>query len=324
MKKFLKQLAGFLCLALGAYGLLVGAYLYMFDREVEKSHQLRPEAQILVLGDSHPECAVNDLEYSIFENRARSSEIYYLSYLKLKYILEHGENAKNLKAICLVYNFFSLGQSRQNRFAENTSLANSFLLKYAPLWQSLENYPRRYGYPCYRSDLSIYLSSHLPKIEDVKDLLLYITVSYSKFQEYRGSFLSEHKAHLDEEKIKLEIENLQTKYKYPDGEEYQGSELEEKMLRMILDLAKQHNIPVALINTPEHPILVENTPQSAKDYHFKVFEDLQRDYDVYYLNYHEMELEDRYFYDFGHLNVDGANVFTPILLKDLRKLNLIP
>lgn len=324
MKRFLKQLAGFLGIALAAYGILTGVYYYMYLRAVDQVHQLRTDAQILVLGDSHTECGINDLAHPIFENRARCGEIYYLSYFKLKFLLENPENVRNIKAICLGYTYFSLGYYSQTFFTGRSPLGTFFLDSYIPIMNSLETLPSQYGYPCCRSDLSICLSAYLPEFEDVKDLLVYRRIFNVLFKVYRGSFCAANIGHLDENLIQSEIKKMQTSSVYPLDEVYRGSELEEKMLRLLLALAKEHHIPVVLINTPEHPILVEYIPENIKEYYLKVLEDLKRDSGVYYLNYHEMKLDDKYFADFGHLNVDGANIFTPILLKDLKELKLIP
>lgn len=324
MKTFLKRITGFSVLTFLIYALLSVIYNYYLLKGIDEVHQLRPETQILILGDSHPECAINDLEFPIFENRARSAEIYFLSYFKLRNILEHPSNQK-LDAICLVYNYFSLAKRRQDLFSDEKQLkkSNFFFNRYVPIWRHTQCFPQHYGYQVTRSLLSVLIPSYSINLEGVKDIIKYRKAGWAQLAEYKGSFLSKHIEAIDKTKIAIELKKLEkAKAKRQPGE-YQGSELEEKMLRLMLDLAKEHNIPVVLINTPEHPIQVENTDPRAIAYHLKVVEDLKQEYGIHFLNYHDMELPENCFYDFGHLNVDGANRFTPILLEDLKKLKLV-
>ncbi len=322
MQTFLKRVAGFIFIALFLYSLILIPYNYFLNKEINEAHQLRPDTQVLVLGDSHPECAINDLKYPIFENRGRSAEIYFFTYFKLKYILER---KPKVQAICLVYNYFSLGKKRQTMFgAKNKTKVKSFFLKkYIPIWRNLSNYPHYYGYSMKDEPFSIFTESYNISIEGIKDVLLYRRAGYSQLNEYKGSFRHDHKESLNDEKIALEMQKLEKSLAEQTDGAYQAADLEEMMLRLMLDLAREHHIPVVLVNTPEHPIQVKNTAQNAIDYHLKVAEDLKREYGVHFLNYHDMDLPENCFYDFGHLNVEGANRFTPILLEDLKKLHLI-
>ncbi len=322
MKTFLQRVAEFSILALFLFGLLLVPYNFLVNKEIDEVHLLRPEAQVLVLGDSHPECAVNDLKYPIFENRARSAEIYFLTYFKLKNILER---KPKLQAICIAYNYFSLAKGRQELFYDKKQegYRHFFQSKDISIWRNLHNNPRHYGYTTKDNAISIFFSSYFASIECIKNLIKYQRPNYSHLVEYKGAFLHKHTKSINIEKITLKMQKPEKSIaKRTDGE-YQAADLEEMMLRLMLDLAKEHNIPVVLINTPEHPIKVNNTAQNAIDYHLKVAEDLKREYGVHFLNYHDMDLPDNCFYDLGHLNVEGANRFTPILLEDLKKLHLI-
>lgn len=323
MKTFIKKIRLFILLALIFFGLITLVFNYHLEQEINRAYQLKADTKILCLGDSHTECAINDSTFPVFENVAKSAETYFFTYFKLKRFLET-EKAHNLKVICIGFNFFSLNEKREKLFIDKqqSNIAYFFHQTYLPVWRDLKNHPQNFGYKTKQNSITLLLQSYSFTLEKLKYYIKHHKSPYPQLSECRGRFLKLTES-INDKKTESQLSRLKRAITVSASDEYRGSKLEENMLRLMLDLAKKHEIPVVLITTPEHPLQVKNTAQNEIDYHLNLIEDLKREYGIHFLNYNDMDLPHSYFFDFEHLNVKGANIFTPILLNDLKKLQLI-
>ena len=80
----------------------------------------------------------------------------------------------------------------------------------------------------------------------------------------------------------------------------------KEALLYIIQVLKENDIPVIIINAPLHPVLSENISESSR-------ENLHHFLDSTGVTWYDMELSmgEEYFVDIYHLNGDGAAIFTP-------------
>lgn len=100
------------------------------------------------------------------------------------------------------------------------------------------------------------------------------------------------------------------------------SALSVKYLFMIGELCKKNKLNLIAFNTPHCSFFYENIPPSTLDGYTKMCEDFKRTYpNVVFKNYCDLYPEKSLFSDGDHLNVTGANRFTP-LIADLIPTNI--
>lgn len=304
------------------YGVLVLMFNLLFEKQRPEVDILRKDSNVLVMGDSHCSFAINDILYPIFENRAQINDCYFAIYHKLLAILNHPENLKsNLKVVCLGYNYFSLKTSDHYIGDKATYWYN----ENQPILRNLNNYPADFGYPINESRLSLYVLTHLPKIENLLQFVRYgETMNFSR---YHGGFSNkDHNARV----LNTEIDNVHMplnrhygnlpKSGHPELlEEMAGYE----MLQRIAELLQRKNIPLVLINLPQHREYNERVYPWLAELHTKCALDLAKKYGTIYLDWHDMPLDNELFFDYDHLNINGAKVVTPILLRELQDRGLI-
>ena len=323
MNKFIKR-STLSILILGLiYSTTVIIYNFFLEKEFANMPELKEPAQIIAIGDSHIECTIDDLQFPAFDNRARSAEIYYLNYCKLKSILSNDKNRKKqIKAICLSYHYFSLSLGHDNSFTSEKKL-NFTIQNYTPIFSFTENYPAKFNLPISKSAISLLLASRLPRITDIRDILLYRKARL--LLECKGSFLSSTAPPFRYNQTKLETALSNSIKKSPNNDNFESliSATQKKHLWMIAQLAKHYNIPLILVNAPLHKDYHALLPADYIKQYTSVANELHQEFGSLYLDYHDMSLPDSHFRDYDHLNPTGAAVFTPILLKDLRKHGLI-
>lgn len=94
MKKFILRILVFFSTLV----LLVAIVVLVENNLIESASNftLKSGTKYIVLGHSHPECALNDSVILNFENLANQGESYFYTYLKLKKILENNSGLENI------------------------------------------------------------------------------------------------------------------------------------------------------------------------------------------------------------------------------------
>ncbi|MFI3293540.1 MAG: hypothetical protein SNI70_08485 [Rikenellaceae bacterium] len=312
MRSFYRGVISFAIFIVIIYGVILFCFNFYLEKEIEKTNTIRSTTRVLAMGDSHLECGVNDITDDVFENRSRMSERYYQVYLKLKYILENSENKDKLKAICLTYNTFSLKKSQDSLYC-GVSPNHHFVRNYSPMFRDYYNRPQLYHLPIdSKSYCYSYVSSYMVGITDIRDWILHGKVR--NLFEFHGSFINEDKKHIKSFTKKEKDSNWDS--------DVELSNIQKDHLKLIATLARTNNIQLVLVNAPCHKYynLSVNPKLVAANTEFA--NQLNRDYGVIYLDFHNAFLHNKCFRDYEHLSVDGANIFTPMLRDTLISLGL--
>lgn len=320
MKLLLKKASVFFALSGFIYAIGVLYYNYLFEIQVSEVELLRKDTRVLLMGDSHMRHGIDDRMYHCFENRGMTSDCYYAIYCKLKAILNHSDfDSSNIAVVCLAYNYFSIKTTQ--RFAGVK--ATHWYDENQPILRSLEHYPADMGFPITENRFSLYLRTHLPQIENLRNFIILGKVK--NFSSYIGSFNSKSveemivDSDLLEKVIDRHYGSLNEHCANPHEISWEGY----NMLCRIADLIQKKGVQLVLINLPQHQDYNRAVFPWVVQLHDEFANQLIEEYNVIYLDWHDMPMLNNYFLDYDHLNVEGAAKVTPLLYEELKSRGLL-
>lgn len=250
------------------------------------------------MGDSHTMTDINPRLYNNAVNMGYHGEPLYITQLKAEK-LKKEHSCNNLTLI------ISFGPQNLSDFNEEKLLISTYAKgiwdTYYPLLLPPNPLSKEYK-------LQYNKRSYLNSI--LKNMCLYPRTKHNKWQ-----------GHFEERDYALDTADLQETIQ---RHYYTSSQKVRKVSPaaiLALDALCQNkqNISIFLIILPVHPAYKNKIPQSFLD----TFKKLVRKYEkqgVPILNYLEYPMPDSTFYDYDHLNKEGARIFASILKADLKKL----
>ncbi len=285
--------------------LLMGSFLLKSHYQSllrTKGYPIPGGTQLLILGDSH---ARKNLDPSLFPavvNQAQSAEFTYFSEAKLRAILRH---APRLRTVLISISYHSLGEFPLYEGAEMTRRYHSLL----DTGFYREKLSREVPDPAY---LTRWIGDHsiipIGWLNDVAEYHLSRQPFEGEFEPAEGSVIGKEKSL---------TEALKRHYSYhgiPTG----VSALKADYLRRIAKLCQAKGIRLIIVNTPVHPRYLRAVPQTHIRYTDSLAVSLSR-YGAKYWNYSAHPFPDKAFYDYDHLNADGAKQFSRILAQRMAK-----
>jgi hypothetical protein len=278
MKKFILYVLFFFGCFLLSDLLLVYVTKKSFDEQV---FELPVNKQILILGDSHLECALNDSIVDNAVNLCHSGEAYIYTYTKMKLFLVANPH---IRTVWLSFNFRSLSKEAEEWLYNDEGVLN--IDRYVCFFEREEE-------SFFSKDIRYYLSiMRLPYIYRGLTInnMLVITRTYNNLR--WGGYL------------RLVQHNSQSKeIKLPDGVENYRSYIQYKYLNKIVEYCCNNNINLILINSPMRNRLQLDT-NSYYDY-------INDNYgNVKLWDYADFSLPDSCYADVEHLNYKGAEIFS--------------
>ncbi len=248
---------------------------------------------ILILGDSQLETDLNDsiIEGSI--NLSNGADISYFSYIKLKKLKEVNPH---IETLILGFNYENI---------------------YSRLFYDLTVMQSHYGNYFYLMDF-----------EDYQDL---IKNNYEVFvRGFVGMVKNYFRVGLifNDEGIK----NLDLGGFNPRPNEYSdlgpsiqkeakleylenASQIELKYFLKIVSFCKKNRIKLIVLSGPMHSSVVD-LRKSKKTSFLVMFSEIEGDFD--YWNFENFNMDDKLFYDYNHLNHEGANIFSNMINNKLK------
>ncbi|GGZ70371.1 hypothetical protein [Algibacter mikhailovii] len=293
MKNFfsncLKLLGLFLLICLSA--LIFNSFLI---NHFYNGYKINKEQNILILGDSHTEHAIDDNIFTTSLNLSHSADSYFYSYLKLRKIKK--ENPQIDKVL--------LGLSNHNLFIEyedrwlfNTSRIKSKLRIYMDLMNFSE------FLFLFKSNPSGVIQGF---IESPKYSIKLIIKGGALKERDLGRFQSSQRNSLKEAINRIKKSKKQRVLEY--------SKIETEYLFKIVDFCNKNNIELIFVSTPLHPEYTkrkENEFQLLDEFYSSSLSQFK------FFNCSKFDLSDGYFQDLDHLNDKGAKLFTSYLMKKL-------
>ena len=286
MNKFLKNISKFsLFCIISTIGLIISSLLFCnlrFDFTISK------KKNVLILGNSHPECAINDTILKNTFNLAQSGSGYFYDYIKLRSIVKKN---KHIDTVVLGYSHRDLEQNMDTWFSEEIRIQNKmgkhfFLFDFQDYLKLLKSNP-------------IAVLKNSPK--SIYNNVIAPEKGYTNLGGYKR---------LDRNKLDIAKKNLKTKKKIVFNSE--KSQYQVFFLKKIYTLCIANNIKLILLNTPMHPTFNNHNANLIKHYQTFAKEHLT---EAKLIDHSALKIDENYFADLDHLNYNGANFYSQFLYK---------
>lgn len=292
MNKFLKQLLVFSILFFNLI-LLILVVSKVFTANSFK-YKIDPKKNILILGDSHTQCGLNDIEMKNMLNLSESADTYFYSYVKLKKLVA---NNRQIDTLILGYANHNISKA-QDQWLKSSNI-NSFKLPiHFFLFDNtdLKNFVKIAPYVFFEN---------IPKI--IKTNITHVIRIHKKEPINKfgiGGYLSLNKI----------LNSVPTRDKKVEVRNQSYSKTDIDFLKEIYALCLRHNIKLILLNTPVYsPEKIRSGNLNYTLFANKMFKRATL------IDYSKMKFDEKYFADETHLNNNGSTLFSKILIKDLKK-----
>ena len=289
MRVFLKRISVFILLLIitvGTLACITGLYAkYTFDFTLNQSNN------ILVLGNSHPECAINDSIVPRTKNLAQSGAAYFYDYLKLKTIVQHN---KQIDTVVIGYTYDILQKDMDSWFA-NEQKINTQIRYYFFLF-NFDDY------------LSLVSANPVATLKSTPQTIFHNIRMKSKGFSYLGGYKALHERKLAKAKELLQPIDIKKINEY--------SKYQIKYLLKIYEFCESQNISLILLNTPIHHLLEEAHNPLKKGYYDFAEKNLPN---ATIMNNANFQLPDSAYRDLSHLNSSGATIYSNELKRQLNR-----
>jgi hypothetical protein len=278
----------------------------------EKQVTRYKSASTLILGDSHPHCAIcaDNLDGSF--NFAFPGEGLVPSYTALE--LFSGDSLNNIQLVVLGVSYHSF--SHQDMFVD-TAFDYKFLFSLYPLIRERIKQVHRERFPyrtvievtaCY--ELGFLSRNSIPEIAHFLQENITSTAIGSTSIEWRER---EWKMRID----KHFYENSSHTLSPP-------SLASINVLQNIRELCHRKGYFLVLYNAPVSRDYYANIPPFYKCLMDSVVHSLVDNQTTFYIDHSQYPLPDNHFRDCDHVNIHGAKIVTPLLRDSLRSLGILP
>lgn len=253
------------------------------------------EATNIVLGHSHPECALNDSIIDNFKNHARSGESVFYSYHKLVRIINENKKLENV-------------------FLD---ISNNQLTKRLPdkeIWRdsSANEYGMLFSYFSFNELQMLFQNNQMLSLFLIKDYIKRIFTNDFDYPSVRGGYL-----YLERDKLQEQIKNS---LKGEQSEKAKLCMISIEYISKIIQLCDENNLNLYLVRMPLHRDYLKYIDVIQDDLYFEVIE--QYFSNQKFIDFKNFPLLDEDYGDLGHLNYKGAKKFS-IWFDDILKNGLL-
>lgn len=284
--------------------LLAGGMVAYYVRDMRQvNFHAMSGRHILVIGDSHTECAIDDDVFLRSVNISKSASAYVFSYALLR---KWKADNPELDTVLLSYQSSSLSDKQQSVWMYDESTIAPRLPYVLPYFNGWDYWNYKFSAPFYKTLIQYPLTVREFHAQDTLDN------RYAWLNEHIGSARA-----LPYNKLREDI--TATKPVEKDDPPEKLSQISIDYIRKIADYCKRKNITLILINTPVY--------QWSKYVDNEQFEANRKRYfsDIKYLDYKDFPLPDSCRADIWHLNGVGQRQFSEYLQthlsEDIRKQN---
>ncbi|PNQ73890.1 hypothetical protein C1T31_06065 [Hanstruepera neustonica] len=238
---------------------------------------------ILVVGNSHLEYAIDDDIIPQAFNIAQSGSGYFYSYLKVREIANRN---KQIDTVVLGYSYEDFSEYRVNWFAGEDKIKfkmrdHFFLFTSNDYWELLKSNPR-----------SVITNTPQVIVHSLKVL-------------YKGyPYLGGH-VHSDRSKLEESLKRYDPNYYI--NTTAKPPKYQDTYLLKIYDYCNRNNIKLILLNSPIHPKMDEDLQTNKELYCDFASQNMPEATLINYSNYFQ---DETYFSDISHLNDNGAQIFS--------------
>jgi hypothetical protein len=289
MKKFIGKIIMYLSIVTIIIISFSGGIYFI---QSKASFELPYNKNILVVGDSHTQCSIDDNVFCRSVNVSQGGTAYFYSYCKIKKFLSQN---KHIDTILLSFHYSALTSNTNDGWLHNENAIKGKIPHYLTLLD--------------KDDIAIFANK---KLSFIKAVLRPPYVLVFKFLVKKGHISYED---LDIGKpVKIKWHKLQEDITHNSNkqkvEETDISFYQKEYLLKIINLCKSENVELILINPPSYKPEIYGNIGKLNDY-CKVYLP-----DVKYLDYSAFPLSDSCYGDIGHLNYKGVEIFSKYLQEN--------
>jgi len=282
MKTLFKNIAFFLLIPLLYFGFNISFNYY----HIKNTKPTIPKVNYLILGDSHIQGTIDPSYFTNALNYAKSGEPYFVSYWKLKFLIEQPNVA--LDTVLLGFSHHDISRSKDLSLIGNGSY---------------DQFKRSYSIHHFTKKDSL-------EIDQYKyfNILFRNLVAYPKFKHY---YFQGNYGRIDKDLTKRELYNTPPVKHYHFFNKDKGYDISTSninYLDSIINLCKSKDIHLLLIAAPVTRDYFENIPSKF----ISKFDQLKSTYNsqnIKTLDFSQAIAEDSLFADFNHLNGKGSQLF---------------
>lgn len=292
MKQFIQKVGFYLFIVAL---ILTGNFIFN-SYQVEHAPML-PEARTVVIGDSRMMTGVDPQRLENSRNYAANSESYFISYYKLRYILNH---SKGIKQIVLGFSYPSLSAYMDGIFQNDMATADVLDRVYPII--SLDDFG------------AIPVDKEKYRIACFRNLFVYPHTNHTPFL---GGFESLPEG-INKETIPLIIRRH---YFINDSVNCGTSQINRNYLDSIQKLTEANGIHLIFVNLPVHKEYRDQIPENFVQFFEQTKREMESKSMVYVLDFGANSCEDELFKDAVHLSNKGAEFYTQKIREALEKLD---
>ncbi len=281
---------------------IVAGYHYAIYRLAlyDTSHyKIKNNVLTVVIGDSHTETSINDSQFNNLQNYSYKGESIFLSYYKLKQLLDINPEIKN---VLLAFSYHSL-----NKFQDD---------KLQPLLYDYYWLLDKEGF----QQVTFSLDNLNMILKNMNGRLYQWLISIIKGEKYHlltGGYRKLEVDKLSEESSQKRI--LKHYFKKDEKTTQKYSALQTEYFNKIIQLCADKNIKLSFINTPLHPSYYNNIPQQYIVEYYARIDNIKnkRPNLITLFDFKNLINTDELFHDGDHLNGEGGKYFMRALNKKL-------
>ena len=290
MKKFIKRGVLFLIIT-GIVSLVVG-FLSVFISKKTFDYKIKEKKNILIVGNSHTECSINDSILSNSINLSQSASSYFYSYMKIREFTKYNPQ---IDTVIISFSDNDLFSEKEKWFSSSEKINNK-MTRHIILFNK-DDY------------LDLFKSNPIEVI--VQTFILYSDFYnlHTKKRDFIGSYNKINVNKIDEDIIEFN--------RSPPIIDSIIAITELQYLLKIYNFTQENEIKLILLNTPIHPIIEK---------HFSVIRErncssIARDQmpNATYFDHTSFVLKNSDYADLSHLNNKGSNKYSEFLQSIFNK-----
>ena len=283
MKKLIKRGILFLII-IGIVSLIIGFLSTLISKKTF-DYKFKEKKNILIVGNSHTECSINDSIISNSVNLSQSASSYFYSYIKIREFIKYNPQ---IDTVIISFSDNDLFSEKEKWFSSSEKINNK-MTRHIILFNK-DDY------------LDILKSNPI-------EVIFQTFILYSDFynlhtlkRDFIGSYNKINANKIDEAIIEFN--------RNPPIIDSTIAITELKYLLKIYEFTQENKIKLILLNTPIHPIL-EKHFSVIKPRNFQIASEQMPN--ATYFNHTSFVLENSMYADLSHLNSIGSNKYSEFL-----------
>ncbi len=277
--------------------LLLSSYLFIANANKMNDFASGLRKSVIVIGDSHTQKAINEIYWPAVINLSQSSECYIYSYVKLYHLLTGNPGIKTVILGCSYHSFSAYyDEFVFGAYSADISSRYFFIMPDSLRLQFLYQNRNR-------------MSRYFQKV--IENGIANLRVSPAGY-----SFLGHYETYATKVKLSRETvrKRIETHY-YHKNELNDFSMLNIFYLEKIIDLCRNRNTALVLLNTPMHKYYLDQVPVKFK----KKYDSLVKTGNLNVIEFEDLRLPDSCFLPDGdHVTDYGAHLTTMFLADYLK------